>query len=66
MIFSATEQLSINLQGQNTTIQEAAVSAGLTIDFFEQQSKDEHFDRFYTRVAEDSKELTSEPVLPRF
>lgn len=66
LIFSATEQLSLTLQGQNTTIQEAVGSARLTVNFLEQQRKDEKFDRFYTRVTEESKELTSEPVLPRF
>ena len=39
LIFSATEQLSLTLQGQNTTIQEAVGSARLTVNFLEQQKR---------------------------
>ena len=37
LIFSATEQLSITLQGRNTTMQEAVDSANLTIRFLQSQ-----------------------------
>ena len=66
LIFSATEQLSITLQGCNTTMQEAVDSANLAIMFLQSQRNDDVFDRFYSRIIEDSKELTSEPILPRY
>ena len=66
LIFSATEQLSVTLQGRNTTIQEAVQSSNLTIKFLEQQRKDVRFDVFYSRLVQDSKDLTSEPVVPRY
>ena len=66
LIFSATEQLSITLQGRNTTMQEAVESADLAIRFLQSQRNDDIFDRFYSRIVEDSKELTSEPTLPRY
>ena len=66
LTFSATEQLSLTLQAQNTTIQEAVESASLAVKFLEHQRTDELFDRFFTRATEDSKELTAEPVVPRF
>ena len=65
LIFSATEQLSITLQSRNTTMQEAVDSADLAIRFLQSQ-RDDIFDRFYSRIVEDSKELTSEPTLPRY
>ena len=66
LLFSATEQLSMTLQGQDTTIQEAVSGAHLAIKFLENQRNDDKFDRFYSRIVEDSKELTTEPVLPRY
>ena len=65
LLFSATEQLSITLQGRDTTIQEAVSSAHLAITFLKNQRNDDKFDRVYSRIVEDSTELTSEPVLPR-
>ena len=66
LIFSATEQLSVTLQGQNTTIQEAAASVNLTIKSLEHQRKDELFDHFYSKPLEESKDLTSDPVVPQY
>ena len=54
LIYSATEQLSIALQGQNTTMQEAVESANLALRFLESQRNDDMFDRFYSRIVEDS------------
>ena len=59
LIFSATEQLSITLQGRNTTMQEAVESADLAIRFLQSQRNDDIFDRFYSRIIEDSKEHQS-------
>ena len=66
LIFSATEQLSLTLQGRSTTIQEAVDSANLAIQFLQSQRNEDVFDRFYSRTVEDSKELTSELTLPRY
>ncbi len=66
LFFSATEQLSLTLQGRDTTMQEAVDSANLAIKFLQRQRNDDKFDRFYSRVVEDAKELTSKPVIPRY
>ena len=65
LIFSGTEQLSLTLQGKDTTIQEATVAAELAIQYLTRQRSDSSFDRFYSKVVEDSKEFTSPPTLPR-
>lgn len=65
LIFSVTEQLSLTLQGKDTTIQEGVQAATLTMDFLQEQRTDDRYDAFYTTVLADSKDLTTEPVLPR-
>lgn len=62
-MFSATEQLSITLQGINTTIQEAVQASKLALNYFERQRKEERFEVFYDLV---SKDFTDEPALPRY
>lgn len=66
LIFSATEQLSITLQGKNTTMLETVSSANLAMSFLEGQRNEELFNAFYDQVVSESKELTSEPYLPRY
>lgn len=63
LIFSAIEQLSISLQGKDTTIQESVHAAKLALNYLEFQRNDDKFEAFY---AEESKNLTSEPALPRY
>ena len=65
LIFSGTEQLSLTLQGKDTTIQEGTMAAELGIQYLVRLRLDASFDQFYTKVVEDSKDLTSPPVLPR-
>ena len=65
-IFSATEQLSSSLQYKDTTIQEAVAGATLAISFLERQRSDMAFNDFYSRCLLESRDLTSEPVLPRY
>ena len=60
LVFSVTEQLSITLQGKNTTLQEAVSSGNLTTRFLQSQRNEESFSVFYERVLQDS-----EPTLPR-
>ena len=66
LIFSATEQLSVNLQSQDITIQDAVSSANLATSYLDRQRSEDAFERFYGRVLEESKDLTSEPLLPRY
>ena len=65
LIFSATEQLSITLQGRNTTMQEAVKSANLAIRFL-QVNRMIHLTIFNSRITEDSEQLTSEPASLRY
>lgn len=65
LVFSASEQLSITLQGKDTTIQEAKGAAQLTMAFLERQRTESAYDAFYDRVVEQCHDLTDEPVLPR-
>ena len=65
LIFSGTEQLSLTLQGKDTTIQEGTMAAELAIQYLVKLRLDASFDQLYTKVVEDSKDLTSPPVLPR-
>ena len=59
-IFSATEQLSLTLQGRDTTIQEGIQAATLARTFLEKQRTDDAYDTFYTQVVTESKDFTSE------
>ena len=65
LIFSATEQLSLNLQAKDTTIQEAIQASNLALQYIQRQRSDEAFDSFYHRVVDESKDLTYPPALPR-
>ena len=64
LVFSATEQFSTMLQSKNLTIQEAVHGANLATHFLERQRSEVAFELFCQKVLEESKELTSEPVLP--
>ena len=66
LIFSAMEQLSLSLQGKDTTVQEALQASKLALAYLRRQRSDVEFDRFYSRTIECSKDLTSEPTLPRY
>ena len=65
LIFSSAEQLSINLQAVDITVQEALKGAELLITHLESLLNDTCFDRFYDAICQDSKDLTGEPCLPR-
>ena len=66
LIFAGTEQLSITLQGKDTTVQEATKAAGLAVCCLERQRTDETFHSFYEQVVTSSKNLTALPCLPRY
>ena len=65
LVFVAIEQLSITLQGQDTTLQEAIMASTLAKQFIGRQRTDNAFDHFYSSVVIESKEVTAEPVVPR-
>ena len=66
LIFSGIEQLSLTLQGKDTTIQEAIIAAELAIGHLQWQRKDDVFNTFYSHTVESAKELTAPPTLPRY
>ena len=57
LIFSATEQLSITLQGKNTTIQEGVQEAVIAKSYLEKQRTVDVYDTFYSQVVGESKEF---------
>ena len=65
LIFAATEQLSLTLQGKDTTIQEGYQAAVVARSYFEKQRTDAAYDTFYSVVVTKSKDMTDDPVLPR-
>lgn len=58
--------MSLTLQGKDTTIQEGTTAAEVAIQYLARLRSDVSFGQFYTRVVEDSKDLTSPPTLPRY
>ncbi|XP_062512635.1 zinc finger MYM-type protein 1-like [Corticium candelabrum] len=66
LIFGAGEQLSISLQGKDTTLQEATTAADLAVCHLERLRTDEKFHSFYEDVVKCSKNLTAPPCLPRY
>ena len=64
-IFSATEQLSITLQGKDTTIQDAVQASKLAVSFLKRQRCDDAYESFYSRIVAECEDRTDEPTLPR-
>ena len=62
--FFLAEQLSINLQSVDLTVQEALNGARLSRTHLQTLRNDRHFDRFYESVWQESLTLTDEPCLP--
>ena len=65
LVFSAAEQLSINLQSVDLTVQEALNGARLLRTHLQTLRNDGYFDRFYHSVCQESSTLTDDPYLPR-
>ena len=65
LIFAATKRLAITLQNQDITLQEAIMASTLAEQFVNGQRTDKAFDSLYSSVVIDSKDVTTEPVLPR-
>ena len=66
LVFSAAEQLSINLQAKNTCVQEATRGASLLVSHFRHLRQPEEFEKFYENVISASSGVTDSPVLPRY
>ena len=65
LIFSAAEQLSINIQAKDITVQEAVRGAQLLIKHLRSIRNESKFDNFYNELIRDCEGLTAEPTLPR-
>lgn len=65
LLFSASEQLSINLQAKNFTVQEAVHGAKLLVSNLKSLRTDARYNAFYKEVIRTSQGLTSEPTIPR-
>ena len=61
LIFSVTEQLSINIQAKDTTLQEAVQASQLALEYIQRQ----RCDIFYEQVLTSSNALTDPPTMPR-
>ena len=66
LVFSATEQTSIALQGKSTTVQEALTAASMAKSYLVRQRDSKAYDSFYSSVVDQAKEYTDDPVLPRY
>ena len=65
LVFSSAEQLSVNLQAVDITIQEALKGAELLLSHLKSLRNDDSFSHFYDTVYQECKDLTEEPCLPR-
>ena len=66
LIFSGTEQTSINLQMKDTSVQEALSGAELAKSYLQRMRSDNSFQQFYASVTREAEEYTEEPTLPRY
>ncbi len=67
LIFSASETLSVSLQGKDTTLQEALSAVNLAKAFYRRQRTEQAFSIFYDDVVSVAqKECIGEPQLPRY
>ena len=66
LVFSGTEQTSINLQKKDTSVQEALACVDLAISYLKRLRTDDSFRQFYSSAVQQAEEFTSEPSLPRY
>lgn len=66
LVFSAAEQLSINLQAKDITLQEPSLGTVLLVSHLRTLRMESHFDAFYEQILVQSSSLTEEPKLPRY
>lgn len=65
-VFSAAEQLSVNLQGKDTTVAEGSKGATALQNYYKSLRNEESFDTFFDKILQSSRNITEEPVLPRY
>ena len=65
LIFSSAEQLSINLQATDISVQEAVHGAELFTAHLRSLRSEAKFDAFYNAIVSDSGSLTTQPTLSR-
>ena len=66
LIFSASEQLSTNLQAKNTLVFDGTQGARMLISHFKSLRDELKFNRYYEDIMQQSANVTDEPVLPRY
>ena len=66
LIFSGTEQTSINLQSKNTSVQEALSCAEVTRSYLDRLRSDGSFKEFYALVVTEAQQYTEDPTVPRY
>lgn len=64
LIFSASEQLSLNLQGKDTTTQDAVQASKLAVSLLNRQRCDDVYESFYSCIVDECEDVTDEPALP--
>lgn len=65
LVFSASEQLSLTLQGHDIHAQQAMLAANAMKRYLQRQRSETSFNAFYQLVLQESQGLTQEPNLPR-
>ena len=66
LLFSGTEQTSINLQSKNTSVQEALSCAELARSYLNRLRSDDSFKEFFALVVKEAEQYTEGPTLPRY
>ena len=66
LVFSSTEQISINLKKKDTSVEEALTCFELAVSYLKRLRTDDSFKQFYTSTVQQAKEYTDEPSLPRY
>lgn len=66
LVYSATEQLSVNLQAKDTTVSESLKGSCLLVQWLKSMRNEAAFETFHGGVVKASEGLTDEPVLPRY
>ena len=68
LLFSTTKQLSVPLQGKDTTIHKAIHASNLALKFLESQrtGHGNAYETFYKHILDCSKDLTDDLTLPRY
>ena len=66
LVFASTEQLSVSLQAEDTTIMEALGATDIACNHLNSLQDDATFKRFYEKTKSAAADLTAEPALPRY